>query len=194
MPLVPSIIEKSQRGERVYDIFSRLLEERIIFLAGPITDSLANLVIAQILFLASRDAKKDIKLYINSPGGSVTAGLAIYDTMQYISCDISTICIGMAASMGATLLTAGEKGKRFALPNSEILLHQVAGGIKGQAADIEIEAKQILKIKGKLNQILAEHTGQPIKKVEKETDRDFYLSAEEAKKYGIIDEVIKGKK
>jgi len=194
MPLVPSIIEKSQRGERVYDIFSRLLEERIIFLAGPITDSLANLVIAQILFLASKDAKKDIKLYINSPGGSVTAGLAIYDTMQYISCDISTICIGMAASMGATLLTAGEKGKRFALPNSEILLHQVAGGIKGQAADIEIEAKQILKIKGKLNQILAEHTGQPIKKVEKETDRDFYLSAEEAKKYGIIDEVIKGKK
>ena len=194
MPLVPSIIEKSQRGERVYDIFSRLLEERIIFLAGSITDSLANLVIAQILFLASKDAKKDIKLYINSPGGSVTAGLAIYDTMQYVSCDISTICIGMAASMGATLLTAGEKGKRFSLPNSEILLHQVAGGIKGQAADIEIEAKQILKIKGKLNQILAEHTGQPIKKVEKETDRDFYLSAEEAKKYGIIDEVIKGKK
>ena len=194
MPLVPSIIEKSQRGERVYDIFSRLLEERIIFLAGPITDSLANLVIAQILFLASKDAKKDIKLYINSPGGSVTAGLAIYDTMQYISCDISTICIGMAASMGATLLTAGEKGKRFALPNSEILLHQVAGGIKGQAVDIEIEAKQILKIKGKLNEILAEHTGQPIKKVEKDTDRDFYLSAEEALKYGIIDKVIKGKK
>ena len=194
MPLVPSIIEKSQRGERVYDIFSRLLEERIIFLAGPITDSLANLVIAQILFLASKDAKKDIKLYVNSPGGSVTAGLAIYDTMQYVSCDISTICIGMAASMGATLLAAGEKGKRFALPNSEILLHQVAGGIKGQAADIEIEAKQILKIKGKLNEILAEHTGQPIKKVEKDTDRDFYLSAEEAKKYGIIDEVIKGKK
>jgi len=194
MPLVPSIIEKSQKGERVYDIFSRLLEERIIFLAGPITDSLANLVIAQILFLASKDAKKDIKLYINSPGGSVTAGLAIYDTMQYISCDISTICIGMAASMGATLLTAGEKGKRFALPNSEILLHQVAGGVKGQAADIEIEAKQILKIKGKLNEVLAKHTGQPIKKVEQDTDRDFYLSAEEAKKYGIIDEVIKGKK
>jgi len=194
MSLVPSIIEKSQRGERVYDIFSRLLEERIIFLAGTITDSVANLVIAQILFLASKDAKKDIKLYVNSPGGSVTAGLAIYDTMQYVSCDISTICIGMAASMGATLLTAGEKGKRFALPNSEILLHQVAGGIKGQAADIEIEAKQILKIKGKLNEILAEHTGQPIKKVEKDTDRDFYLSAEEALKYGIIDKVIKGKK
>jgi len=194
MPLVPSIIEKSQRGERVYDIFSRLLEERIIFLAGTITDSVANLVIAQILFLASKDAKKDIKLYVNSPGGSVTAGLAIYDTMQYVSCDISTICIGMAASMGATLLAAGEKGKRFALPNSEILLHQVAGGIKGQAADIEIEAKQILKIKGKLNQILVEHTEQPIKKVEKDTDRDFYLSAEEALKYGIIDKVIRGKK
>jgi len=194
MPLVPSIIEKSQRGERVYDIFSRLLEERIIFLAGPITDSVANLVIAQILFLASRDSKKDIKLYINSPGGSVTAGLAIYDTMQYVSCDISTICIGMAASMGATLLTAGEKGKRFALPNSEILLHQVAGGIKGQATDIEIEARQILKIKGVLNEILAKHTGQPLKKVEKDTDRDFYLSAEEALKYGIIDQVIKGKK
>ena len=194
MPLVPSIIEKSQRGERVYDIFSRLLEERIIFLAGSITDSVANLVIAQILFLASKDAKKDIKLYVNSPGGSVTAGLAIYDTMQYVSCDISTICIGMAASMGATLLAAGEKGKRFALPNSEILLHQVAGGIKGQAADIEIEAKQILKIKRKLNEILAEHTGQPMKKVEKDTDRDFYLSAEEAKKYGIIDQVIKAKK
>jgi len=194
MPLVPSIVEKSQRGERVYDIFSRLLEERIIFLAGPITDSVANLVIAQILFLASKDPKKDIKLYINSPGGSVTAGLAIYDTMQYVSCDISTICIGMAASMGATLLTAGEKGKRFALPNSEILLHQVAGGVKGKATDIEIEAKQILKIKGKLNQILSEHTRQPLSKVEKDTDRDFYLSAEEAKKYGIIDQVIKAKK
>ena len=194
MPLVPSIVEKSQRGERVYDIFSRLLEERIIFLAGPITDNIANLVIAQILFLASKDTKKDIKLYINSPGGSVTAGLAIYDTIQHIDCDVSTICIGMAASMGATLLASGTKGKRFALPNSEILLHQVAGGIKGQATEIEIEARQILKIKGKLNQILVEHTGQPIKKVEKDTDRDFYLSAEEALKYGIIDQVIKAKK
>lgn len=194
MPLVPSIVEKSQKGERVYDIFSRLLEERIIFLAGPITDNVANLVIAQILFLASKDAKKDIKLYINSPGGSVTAGLAIYDTIQHIDCDVSTICIGMAASMGATLLASGTKGKRFALPNSEILLHQVAGGIKGQATEIEIEARQILKIKGKLNQILVEHTGQPIKKVEKDTDRDFYLSAEEALKYGIIDQVIKAKK
>ena len=194
MPLIPSVVEKSQRGERVYDIYSRLLEERIVFLAGPISDALANLIIAQILFLASRDSNKDIKLYINTPGGSVTAGLAIYDTIQYIDCDVSTICIGMAASMGATLLAAGTKGKRFALPNSEILLHQVAGGIKGQATEIEIEAKQILKIKEKLNQILAKHTGQPLKKVEKDTDRDFYLSAEEAKKYGIIDEVIKGKK
>ena len=194
MPLIPSVVEKSQRGERVYDIYSRLLEERIVFLAGPISDALANLIIAQILFLASRDSNKDIKLYVNTPGGSVTAGLAIYDTIQYIDCDVSTICIGMAASMGATLLAAGTKGKRFALPNSEILLHQVAGGIKGQATEIEIEAKQILKIKEKLNQILAKHTGQPLKKVEKDTDRDFYLSAEEAKKYGIIDEVIKGKK
>ena len=194
MPLIPSIVEKSQRGERVYDIYSRLLEERIVFLAGPISDALANLIIAQILFLASRDSNKDIKLYVNTPGGSVTAGLAIYDTIQYIDCDVSTICIGMAASMGATLLAAGTKGKRFALPNSEILLHQVAGGIKGQATEIEIEAKQILKIKEKLNQILAKHTGKPLKEVEKDTDRDFYLSAEEAKKYGIIDEVIKGKK
>ncbi len=193
MPIIPTIIEKSQKGERVYDIFSRLLEERIVFLAGPINDSLANLVIAEILFLTAKDPKKDITLYINSPGGSVTAGLAIYDTMQYVECNISTICIGMAASMGATLLTAGEKGKRFALPNSEILLHQVAGGIKGQATDIEIEARQIIKMKEKLNQILVERTGQPLKKIEKDTDRDFYLSAEEAKKYGLIDEVIKGK-
>ncbi len=193
-PIIPTIIEKSQRGERVYDIFSRLLEERIIFLAGPITDSLANLVIAEILFLAARDPHRDIKLYINTPGGSVTAGLAIYDTIQYVDCDVSTICVGMAASMGATLLAAGAKGKRFALPNAEILLHQVAGGIKGQAAEIEIGARQIIKIKHKLNQILAKHTGQPLKKIEKDTDRDFYLSAEESKKYGIIDEVIKGKK
>ena len=193
-PIIPTIIEKSQRGERVYDIFSRLLEERIIFLAGPITDNLANLVIAEILFLAARDLNQDIKIYINTPGGSVTAGLAIYNTIQYVNCDISTICVGMAASMGATLLTAGNKGKRFALPNSEILLHQVAGGIQGQAAEIEIGARQILKIKQKLNQILAKHTGQPLKKIEKDTDRDFYLSAEEAKKYGIIDEVIKGEK
>lgn len=194
MPIIPTIIERSQRGERVYDIFSKLLEERIIFLAGPITDALANLVIAEILLLASKDPNGDIKLYINTPGGSVTAGLAIYDTMQYVGCDISTICIGLAGSMGATLLAGGAKGKRFALPNSEILLHQIAGGISGQAVEIEIGARQILKIKQKLNQILARHTRQPLKKLEKDTDRDFYLSPEEAKKYGLIDEVIKGKK
>ncbi len=193
-PIIPTIIEKSQKGERAYDIFSRLLEERIIFLAGPITDALANLVIAEILYLTSKSPHQDIKLYINTPGGVVTSGLAIYDTMQYVDCDVSTICVGIAGSMGATLLAAGAKGKRFALPNSEILLHQVAGGIRGQAAEIEIGARQILKIKKNLNQILAKHTGQPLNKIEKDTDRDFYLSAEEAKKYGIIDEVIKGKK
>lgn len=193
-PIIPTIIEKSQKGERAYDIFSRLLEERIIFLAGPISDALANLVIAEILYLASKSLHQDIKLYINTPGGVVTSGLAIYDTMQYVDCDVSTICVGIAGSMGAILLAAGAKGKRFALPNVEILLHQVAGGIRGQAAEIEIGARQILKIKKNLNQILAKHTGQPLTKIEKDTDRDFYLSAEEAKKYGIIDEVIKGKK
>ena len=193
MNLIPTVIEKTQYGERAYDIYSRLLKERIIFLAGPITDPIANSIIAQILFLASQDPKKDIKLYINTPGGSVTAGLAIYDTMQYVKCPISTVCVGMTASMGATLLAAGTKGKRFALPNSEILLHQVAGGISGEAVEIEITAKQIIKIKDKLNKILAKHTGQPLEKVEKDTDRDFYLSAEEAKEYGIIDEVIKVK-
>lgn len=193
MPIVPTIVEKSQRGERAYDIFSRLLEERIIFLAGPVTDLNANLVIAQMLYLASKDPKRDIKLYINSPGGSVTAGLAIYDTMQYLKCPVSTICIGLTASMAAVILAAGNKGKRFALPNAEILLHQVAGGAQGQAVDIEITAKQIVKMKEKLNTILAKHTGQQLAKVEKDTDRDFYLSADEAKKYGIIDEVIGGK-
>jgi len=192
--IIPTIIERSKGGERATDIFSRLLEERIIFLAGPITDNLSNLIIAQILFLSARDSRQDIKLYINTPGGSVTAGLAIYDTMQYVNCDVSTICVGMAASMGATLLAAGTKGKRFALPNSEILLHQVAGGISGQASEIEIGAKQILKIKEKLNKILSKHTGQHFSKVEKDTDRDFYMSAEEAKKYGVIDEVIRRKK
>jgi len=190
-PIIPTVIEKSRKGERAYDIFSRLLEERIIFLAGPIDDALSNLIIAEILLLASKDSEKDIKLYINSPGGSVTAGLAIYDTMQYISCDITTICIGMAASMAAVLLAAGAENKRFALPNSEVLLHQVAGGITGQASEIEIGARQILKMKHKLNQILAKHTKKPLKTVEKDTDRDFYLSAEDAKKYGVIDEVIK---
>ena len=190
MPIVPTIVERSQRGERVYDIFSRLLEERIIFLAGPVTDMNANVVIAQMLYLASRDPKKDIKLYINSPGGSVTAGLAIYDTMQYLKCPVSTICVGLAASMAAVILACGTKGKRFALPNSEILLHQVAGGAQGQAADIEITAKQIVKIKASLNQILSKHTGQSVDRVEKDSDRDFYMTAEEAKQYGLIDEVI----
>jgi len=193
VPIIPTIIERSQRGERAYDIFSRLLEERIIFLAGPVSDMNANITIAQMLYLASKDSKRDIKLYINSPGGSVTAGLAIYDTMQYLKCPVSTICIGMTASMAAVILAAGTKGKRFALPNAEILLHQVAGGMQGQAADIEITAKQIMKMKEKLNKILSAHTGQPLSKVEKDTDRDFYLTPEEAKKYGLIDEVIGGK-
>jgi len=193
MNLIPTVIEKSQFGERAYDIYSRLLKERIVFLAGPISDIVANSIIAQMLFLASKDPNKDIRIYINTPGGSVTAGLAIYDTMQYVKCPISTVCVGLAGSMGATLLAAGAKGKRFALPNAEILLHQVAGGVTGEAVEIEITAKQILKIKDKLNRILAKHTGQPLKKVEKDTDRDFYLSAEEAKEYGIIDEVIKTK-
>ena len=193
MPIVPTIVERTQRGERAYDIFSRLLEERIIFLAGPVTDMNANVVIAQMLYLASKDSKRDIKLYINSPGGAVTAGLAIYDTMQYLKCPVSTICIGLTASMAAVILASGTKGKRFSLPNAEILLHQVAGGMQGQAADIEITAKQILHMKQKLNKIIASHTGQPLAKVETDTDRDFYLTAEEAKKYGLIDEVIGGK-
>ena len=193
MNLIPTVIEKSQFGERAYDIYSRLLKERIIFLAGPISDIVANSIIAQMLFLASKDPNKDIQLYINTPGGSVTAGLAIYDTMQYVKCPISTVCVGLAGSMGATLLAAGAKGKRFALPNAEILLHQIAGGVTGEAIEIEITAKQIIKIKDKLNKILAKHTGQLLEKVEKDTDRDFYLSAEESKEYGIIDEVIKTK-
>jgi len=193
MNLIPTVIEKSQYGERAYDIYSRLLKDRIIFLAGPVTDSLANSVIAQMLFLASKDPKKDIQLYINTPGGSVSAGMAVYDTMQYVKPDISTVCIGMAASMGATLLASGAKKKRFALPNSQILLHQVAGGVTGEAVEIEITAKQIIKIKEKLNNILAKHTGQSLSKIEKDTDRDFYLSAQEAKEYGLIDEVIKPK-
>jgi len=193
MNLVPNVLEKTKYGERAYDIYSRLLKERIIFLAGPVNDTLANLVIAQLLFLASQDPKKDIQLYINTPGGSVTAGLAIYDTMQYVKCPIATICFGLAGSMGAVLLAAGEKKKRFALPNAEILLHQVAGGASGVATEIEITVKQIIKIKNKLNKILAKHTGQSLSKIEKDTDRDFYLSAEEAQVYGVIDEVIKAK-
>lgn len=194
MTLIPTVIEKSGQRERVYDIYSRLLEDRIVFLAGPISDTAANSIIAQILFLASKNPKKDIKLYINSPGGSVTAGLAIYDTMQYVECPISTVCIGLAASMAAVLLAAGEKGKRFTLPNSEILLHQVAGGVSGEAAAIEITAKQIIKIRDKINKVLAQHTGQPLSKVSKDTDRDFYLSSLEAKEYGLIDAVIESKK
>lgn len=194
MNLIPTIVEKTQRGERAYDIYSRLLEDRIIFLAGPITDGVANSVIAQMLFLASKDPKKEIQLYINSVGGSVTAGLAIYDTMQYIKCPVSTVCVGLAASAAAILLAAGTKGKRFALPHAEILLHQVAGRISGEAALIEITAKQIVKIKDKLNKILAFHAGQPLKRIQRDTDRDFYLSPEEAKEYGLIDEVIKSKK
>lgn len=193
MNLIPTVIEKSQHGERAYDIYSRLLKDRIIFLAAPIVDPVANSIIAQMLFLASKDPNKDIQLYINTPGGSVTAGMAIYDTMQYVKPDISTVCIGLAASMGATLLAAGAHGKRFALPNSQILLHQVAGGVTGEAVEIEITAKQIIKIKDKLNKILAKHTGQPLERIEKDTDRDFYLSAEESKEYGLIDEVIKAK-
>ncbi len=193
MNLIPTVIEKSQYGERAYDIYSRLLKERIIFLGAPINDIVANSVIAQLLFLESRDPKKDIQIYINTPGGLVTGGLAIYDTMQYVKCPISTVCLGMAASMGAVLLGAGQKGKRFALPNAQIMLHQPIGGVTGQAIEIEITAKQIVKIKEKLNQILAKHTGQPFEKVEKDTDRDFYLTAEEAKDYGLIDKVIEEK-
>jgi len=193
MPIIPTVVEKSPYGEKIYDIYSRLLKERIIFLSGPIVDPLANTVIAQLLFLASQDPKKDIQLYINSPGGSVTAGLAIYDTIQYIKPDVSTVCVGMAASMAAVLLASGKKGKRFALPNSQIMLHQVAGGVTGEAVEIEITAKQILKTRQLLNEILAKHTGQPLAKIEKDTDRDFYLNATEAKEYGLIDEVIKPK-
>lgn len=192
--LIPTVIEKSQFGERAYDIYSRLLRERIVFIGGPIDDHLANIVIAQLLFLDSEDPKKDVQLYINSPGGSVTAGLAIYDTMQYLKSDVSTICIGMAASMGAFLLTGGAKNKRYTLPNSKILIHQVMGGFEGQAADIKIQAEEILRVKEQLNKIISKHTGQPLTKIEKDSDRDFYMTAEEAKKYGIIDKVIESPK
>jgi len=194
MNLIPTVIEKTQYGERAYDIYSRLLRERIIFLGGPIIDPVANSIIAQLLFLASKDPKKDIQLYINSPGGILTSGLAIYDTMQYIKCPVSTVCIGSAASAAAVLLAAGTKGKRYSLPNSQILLHQVAiSGVSGEAIEVEIAAKQIIKLKEKVNKILAKHTGQPLEKVERDTDRDFYLSADEAKEYGLIDVVIKPK-
>ncbi|MFZ3102358.1 MAG: ATP-dependent Clp endopeptidase proteolytic subunit ClpP [Desulfitobacteriaceae bacterium] len=191
--LVPMVVEQTNRGERSYDIYSRLLKDRIIFLGGGIDDDVANLIVAQLLFLEAEDPEKDIFLYINSPGGSVTAGMAIYDTMQYIRADVHTICIGMAASMGAFLLAAGTKGKRTALPNAEVLIHQplIGGhGLSGQATEIEIHAKQLLRTKAKLNSILAERTGQPLEKVENDTDRDRYLTAEEAKEYGIVDEVL----
>ena len=190
MSLVPIVVEQTNRGERSYDIYSRLLQERIIFLGEEVNDVTASLVVAQLLYLESDDPDKDIKLYINSPGGSVSAGMAIYDTMQYIKCDVSTICIGMAASMGAFLLAAGAKGKRFALPNSEIMIHQPIGGTRGQATDIKIHADHILKTKDTLNRILSERTGQPLDKVEKDTDRDNFMSADQAKEYGLVDEVI----
>jgi ATP-dependent Clp protease, protease subunit len=191
MHLIPTVIEKTNYGERAYDIYSRLLKDRIIFLGTPITDDVANAIIAQMLFLDNEDNKKDIKLYINSPGGSVTAGMAIYDTMQYVKSKVSTICVGTASSMAAVLLSAGAKGKRFILPNAETMLHQVMGGAEGQATDIKIRAEHILRIKDRLNQILVNHTGQTLKKIEADTDRDYYLTAEEAIKYGLADKIIK---
>ena len=188
--LVPYIVEQTSRGERSYDIYSRLLEDRIIFLSGEIDDAVANTVVAQLIYLEGKDSQKDISLYINSPGGSVSAGLAIYDTMNYIKCDVSTICIGMAASMGAFLLSSGAKGKRFALPNSEIMIHQPLGGAQGQASDIKIAAEHILRTKQKLNEILAKNSGKPLSEIERDTDRDNYLSATEAQEYGLIDKVF----
>ena len=188
--LVPIVIETTNRGERAYDIYSRLLKDRIIFLGAPIDDVFANLVIAQLLFLEAEDPEKDINLYVNSPGGSVTAGLGIYDTMQYVKPPINTICLGQAASMGAFLLTAGTKGKRFALPNARVMIHQPMGGFQGQATEIDIHAREILKIRERLNEIMAKHTGQPLDKISQDTERDYFMSAEEAKRYGLIDEVI----
>lgn len=191
--LIPTVIEKSQFGERAYDIYSRLLRERIIFLGGSIDDHVANIVIAQLLFLESEDSKKDISLYINSPGGSVTSTLAIYDTMHHVKPDVSTICVGIAASGGSVLLAAGKRGKRFILPNGEVMIHQPLGGAEGQASDIAITAKHILNVKDNLNKILAKHTGQTLSQIEKDVDRDFFMNAEEAKKYGIVDEILKPK-
>lgn len=194
MSLVPMVVEQTSRGERSYDIYSRLLKDRIIFLADEVNDVTASLVVAQMLFLEGEDPSKDINLYINSPGGSITAGMAIYDTMQYIKCDVSTICVGMAASMGAFLLASGAPGKRFALPNSEIMIHQPLGGMQGQATDIKIHADRIIKIKNTLNRILSERTGKPLEIIEKDTDRDNFMSANEAMEYGLIDKVITNKK
>ncbi|MBH0190926.1 MAG: ATP-dependent Clp endopeptidase proteolytic subunit ClpP [Nitrospira sp.] len=188
--LVPIVVEQTNRGERAYDIYSRLLKDRIIFLGAPIDDVFANLVIAQLLFLEAEDPEKDINLYVNSPGGSVTAGLGIYDTMQYVKPPINTICLGQAASMGALLLTAGTKGKRFALPNARVMIHQPLGGFQGQATEIDIHAREILKIRERLNEIMAKHTGQPVEKIAHDTERDYFMSGEEAKRYGLIDEVI----
>ena len=188
--LIPMVVEQTNRGERAYDIYSRLLKDRVVFLGSPIDDNVANLVVAQMLFLESEDPDKDINLYINSPGGAVYAGLAIYDTMQYLKSPVSTICVGLAASFGAVLLAAGATGKRYALPHSRIMLHQPAGGATGQAADIEIHAREILKIRETLNEILAKHTGQPVERIAQDTDRDFFISAEDAKKYGLIDEIM----
>ena len=193
MSFIPYVIEQTGRGERSYDIFSRLLNDRIIFLGEEVTDVSANLIVAQLLFLESEDPNKDIQLYINSPGGSVTAGMAIYDTMNYVKCDVSTICMGMAASMGAFLLAGGAKGKRFALPNAEFMIHQPSGGARGQATDIQIVADQILRTKQKLNEILAANTGQPLERIAADTDRDNYMTAEEAKEYGLIDELVKSR-
>lgn len=188
--LVPMVVEQSGRGERAYDIYSRLLKERLIFLVGPVTDVTANLIVAQLLFLESENPDKDISFYINSPGGSVTAGMSIYDTMQFIKPNVSTLCIGQAASMGAFLLAAGEKGKRFCLPNSRVMIHQPLGGFQGQASDIEIHAREILKIRARMNELLSRHTGQPLERIEKDTDRDNFLGATEAAEYGIIDKVL----
>jgi ATP-dependent Clp protease protease subunit len=194
MQLVPMVVEQSSRGERAYDIYSRLLKDRIVFLGTAINDDVANLVIAQMLFLESEDPEKDINLYINSPGGSVTAGLAIYDTMQYVKAPVSTICLGQAASMAAVLISAGAKGKRFAVPNARIMIHQLSGGFSGQASDIEIQAREALRLKKTLDEILSRHTGQPIERISKDTDRDYFMSPHEAKDYGLIDEVIVRKK
>jgi len=188
--LIPMVVEQSQRGERAFDIYSRLLRDRIVFLGTPLTDEVANVIIAQLLFLEAEDPDKDISLYINCPGGVVTAGLAVYDTMQYIKPDLSSICIGQAASMGALLLSAGSENKRYALPNSRIMIHQPLGGVQGQATDIGIQAKEIMRMKAKMNELMAKHTGQPLAKIEKDTDRDFFMTAQEAKAYGLVDEVI----
>ncbi|NPA94939.1 MAG: ATP-dependent Clp endopeptidase proteolytic subunit ClpP [Thermodesulfobacteria bacterium] len=190
MPLVPIVIEQSPRGERAFDIYSRLLKERIIFLGGAVNDEVANLIIAQLLFLEAEDPNRDITLYINSPGGVVTAGLAIYDTMQYIKADVSTLCLGQAASMGALLLAAGAPGKRFVLPNSRILIHQPMGGFQGQATDIDIHAREILKLRQKLNEILSKHTGQPLEKIQADTERDYFMGSKEALEYGLVDEIL----